>query len=90
MSTCDEGFQRSDPCIHTLPQVLKKDLDVTVSVNDLVIKSAALALRDTPRVVSRWNAATQSVQDGQGKVDISVAVSQDILFAEVACMMNIL
>ena len=48
-----------------------------MSVNDLVIKSAALALRDTPRVISRWNAATQSVQDGQGKVDISVAVSHD-------------
>ena len=48
---------------------------MTVSVNDLVIKSAALALRDTARVISRWNTATQSVQDGQGKVDISVAVS---------------
>eukprot|EP01036_Dinobryon_divergens_P029291 gene29291-38363_t len=58
-----------------LRKTLKKDLDVTVSVNDLVIKSAALALRDTPRVISRWNTATQSVQDGQGKVDISVAVA---------------
>jgi len=56
-------------------QQLKKQLDVAVSVNDLVIKSAALALRDVPRANARWNAAAGSVQSGEGKVDISVAVA---------------
>ena len=57
-----------------LRKTLKKDLDVAVSVNDIVIKSAALALRDTPRANARWNKAASTVQDGEGKVDISVAV----------------
>lgn len=56
-------------------QQLKKQLDVAVSVNDLVIKSAALALRDVPRANARWNAAAGAVQSGEGKVDISVAVA---------------
>lgn len=38
-----------------LRKSLKKDLDVNISVNDLVIKSAALALRDVPEVNAKWN-----------------------------------
>lgn len=45
-----------------LRQRFKKDLDVAVSVNDLVIKSAALALRDLPRANAKWSKATSTVQ----------------------------
>ena len=53
---------------------LKKDLGINVSVNDLVIKAAALALRDVPE-------ANSQLQGGSGRlrlvkrVDISVAVA---------------
>lgn len=58
-----------------LRKTLKADLDVNVSVNDLVIKSAALALRDVPQANAKWNPKTQSVDQGGGRVDISVAVA---------------
>ena len=32
-----------------------QDLGANVSVNDIVIKSAALALRDVPEANSKWN-----------------------------------
>lgn len=53
---------------------LKKSLDVNVSVNDLVIKAAAQALRDVQQANSKWNKATNSVTPGSA-VDISVAVA---------------
>lgn len=57
-----------------LRKTLKKDLDVNVSVNDLVIKSAALALRDWPQVNSKWSTKTNSVEPSAA-VDVSVAVA---------------
>jgi pyruvate dehydrogenase E2 component (dihydrolipoamide acetyltransferase) len=58
-----------------LRKTLKKDFAVNVSVNDLVIKAAALALRDVPQANAKWNSKTQSVDSGEGIVDISVAVA---------------
>ncbi len=59
-----------------LRKVLKRDLDLAVSVNDLVIKASALALRDFPQVNSRWNKASGSVDSSTAaQVDISVAVA---------------
>lgn len=50
-------------------------MDVNVSVNDLVIKSAALALRDVPEVNYKWDKASGSAKPSAGGVDISVAVA---------------
>lgn len=58
----------------SLRKNLKKDLDVSVSVNDVVIKCAALALRDMPDVNAKWNPKTNSIEDSKA-VDISVAVA---------------
>ena len=58
----------------SLRKNLKKDLDVAVSVNDVVIKCAALALRDMPEVNAKWNPKTNAVEDSKS-VDISVAVA---------------
>lgn len=58
-----------------LRKVFKKDFDVNVSVNDLVIKSAALALRDVPRVNAKWDKVTCSAGPSGGDIDISVAVA---------------
>ena len=49
-------------------------MNVNVSVNDLVIKSAALALRDVPEVNAKWNPSTGTAVAGES-VDISVAVA---------------
>ena len=57
-----------------LRKSIKKDFDITVSVNDLVIKSAALALRDVPEVNAKFNPKTGAVTPGSS-VDISVAVA---------------
>ena len=38
-------------------RALKKDYDVNVSVNDVVIKAAAMALRDVPECNGRWMAS---------------------------------
>jgi pyruvate dehydrogenase E2 component (dihydrolipoamide acetyltransferase) len=38
-----------------LRKTLKKDLGVNISVNDIVIKSVALALRDVNAVNNKWN-----------------------------------
>lgn len=56
---------------------LKKQFDSSVSVNDLVIKSAALALRDMPQVAAKWNRATGKVDATEGSAvgDIAVAVA---------------
>lgn len=57
-----------------LRKQLRKDMDVNVSVNDLIIKSAALALRDVPEANAKWNRLTNKIEMSQG-VDISVAVA---------------
>lgn len=57
-----------------LRQTLKKDFGVAVSVNDLVIKSAALALRDVPECNGRWS-ASEGFAELNPSVDISVAVA---------------
>jgi pyruvate dehydrogenase E2 component (dihydrolipoamide acetyltransferase) len=51
-----------------------KDVGVKVSVNDLVIVAAALALRDVPEANSFWNGASIEKND---TVDISVAVATE-------------
>ena len=51
---------------------LKADLGVTVSVNDLVIKAAALALRDVPEANAQW--AGDKIKTSSS-VDISIAVA---------------
>lgn len=62
-------------------KVLKKEFDINISVNDLIIKSAALALRDVPEANSRWDSAKQVVvapirsASGGAQIDISVAVA---------------
>ena len=62
-------------------KVLKKEFEINISVNDLIIKSAALALRDVPEANSRWDSAKQSVvapirsASGSAQIDISVAVA---------------
>ncbi len=53
---------------------LKSEMDINVSVNDMVIKSAALALRDVPEANGKWN-VTQKQQVKSASVDISVAVA---------------
>jgi 2-oxoacid dehydrogenases acyltransferase (catalytic domain) len=37
---------------------ITQDLGANVSVNDIVIKSAALALRDVPEANAKWNRKT--------------------------------
>lgn len=55
---------------------LKKTYDLNVSVNDLIIKAAAAALRDSPRVNSKWDAKLKAANEtGSASVDISVAVA---------------
>jgi len=57
-----------------LRKQLAANHDVKVSVNDLVIRSAALALRDVPEVNATYNAKTNTVSI-HDTVDISVAVA---------------
>mmetsp|Transcript_6201 Transcript_6201/g.5541 ORF Transcript_6201/g.5541 Transcript_6201/m.5541 type:complete len:329 (-) Transcript_6201:3679-4665(-) len=58
----------------SLRKSIKKDFDVNVSVNDLVIKSAALALRDVPEAFAKWNKNTLRAELSDS-IDISVAVA---------------
>lgn len=53
---------------------LAKDFSVNVSVNDAVIKAAALALRDVPEANARFDVARQSISRNSS-IDISVAVA---------------
>eukprot|EP01033_Poteriospumella_lacustris_P012584 gene12584-9001_t len=53
---------------------LAKDFNVNVSVNDAVIKAAALALRDVPEANARFDAARGAVQRSPS-IDVSVAVA---------------
>ena len=57
-----------------LRKQLATNHDVKVSVNDLVIRSAALALRDVPEVNATYDARTNPVST-HDTVDISVAVA---------------
>lgn len=58
----------------TLRKELKKDFDINISVNDVVIKAAALALRDVPEANARWDAQSGAPR-ANPQVDISVAVA---------------
>lgn len=51
---------------------LKKEHDVKVSVNDFIIRSAALALRDVPEANAMWTGGAR--RSGES-IDISVAVA---------------
>lgn len=53
---------------------LAKDFNVNISVNDAVIKAAALALRDVPEANARFDAARGAVQRSPS-IDVSVAVA---------------
>jgi pyruvate/2-oxoglutarate dehydrogenase complex dihydrolipoamide acyltransferase (E2) component len=57
-----------------LRQSLKKRYEVNVSVNDFVIKAAALALRDVPAVNAKWDSVKGAIVPSPA-VDISVAVA---------------
>ncbi len=57
-----------------LRKTLQKNHDIKVSVNDLIIRSSALALRDVPEVNASYNPKTQRVTT-QETIDISVAVA---------------
>lgn len=57
-----------------LRKTLQSKHDVKVSVNDLIIRSSALALRDVPEVNATYNPKTNAVSL-QGGIDISVAVA---------------
>ncbi|CAM9737406.1 unnamed protein product [Chrysoparadoxa australica] len=55
-----------------LRKKLATEADTKVSVNDLVIKSAALALRDVPEVNASWSPKGRKINDS---IDVSVAVA---------------
>jgi pyruvate dehydrogenase E2 component (dihydrolipoamide acetyltransferase) len=57
-------------------KTMKKEFEQNLSVNDLVIKSAALALRDVPEANAKWNKAANAIDASTCRnVDISVAVA---------------
>lgn len=59
-----------------LRSTMKKEYGQNLSVNDLVIKSAALALRDVPEANAKWNKAAGAIDASSCRsVDISVAVA---------------
>lgn len=60
-----------------LRKTLQKDFNINVSVNDIVIKAAALALRDVPEVNMKFDTATGRVvaSNFDNRVDISIAVA---------------
>jgi pyruvate dehydrogenase E2 component (dihydrolipoamide acetyltransferase) len=58
----------------SLRSKFKKEASVNVSVNDLVIKASALALRDVPECNGFWNPKTEQ-SELNPTIDISVAVA---------------
>ena len=58
--------------IMALRKSLKKEHDVKVSVNDFIIRSAALALRDVPEANAMWTGGARRAGES---IDISVAVA---------------
>jgi pyruvate dehydrogenase E2 component (dihydrolipoamide acetyltransferase) len=57
-----------------LRKVLASKHDVKVSVNDLIIRGAALALRDVPEANAQWSPGAAAALP-QSAVDVSVAVA---------------
>jgi pyruvate dehydrogenase complex dihydrolipoamide acetyltransferase long form len=58
---------------------LRKELagaGVKISLNDCVVRAAALALRASPRANARWDAQTQQIVP-QSSVDVAVAVATE-------------
>ena len=53
---------------------MKNYMDMNVSVNDIVIKAAALALRDVPAANAKWDPLQRTAVETP-TVDISVAVA---------------
>lgn len=53
-------------------KTLQKEHDIKVSVNDIIIKSAALALRDVPEANAMWSNGAKRTGES---VDVSVAVA---------------
>ena len=47
-----------------------------VSVNDFIVRAAALALEQVPEANSRWDAKTGEIQ-AAGSVDVAIAVATD-------------
>jgi pyruvate dehydrogenase E2 component (dihydrolipoamide acetyltransferase) len=60
--------------VMSLRKKLKKQYDINVSVNDFVIKAAALALRDVPEANAKYNVSAKSINTSPA-VDISIAVA---------------
>ena len=60
--------------ILSLRKSLAKNHDIKVSVNDLIIRCSAMALRDVPEVNASYNPKSHSVEC-QDSIDISVAVA---------------
>merc|ERR1740124_1792947 len=60
--------------ILALRKNLAKNHDVKISVNDLIIRSSALALRDVPEVNATFDPKTNQVSM-EDSIDISVAVA---------------
>ena len=64
----------STNCVMDNLLTLRKGLEVKVSVNDFIIKAAALTLRQVPEMNAVWSGKeTQLLKD----IDISVAVATD-------------
>jgi pyruvate dehydrogenase E2 component (dihydrolipoamide acetyltransferase) len=71
----DVSFPPSElDAVLALRKRLKKEYEVNVSVNDLIIRSAALALRDVPEANAIWD-GKQGAAVTNATVDISVAVA---------------
>lgn len=60
----------------SLRKQLKESLEVSVSVNDFVIKAVAVALERVPEANVFWDERTETIQSFPS-IDISVAVSTD-------------
>ena len=60
--------------IISLRKSLAKNHDIKVSVNDLIIRCSAMALRDVPEVNASYNPKSHSIER-QDSIDISVAVA---------------
>jgi pyruvate dehydrogenase E2 component (dihydrolipoamide acetyltransferase) len=58
----------------SLRKKLEKQHNVKVSVNDFILKSSALALRDVPQVNASFSEKTNSIQ-ANASVDVAVAVA---------------
>jgi len=64
----------STNCVMDNVLEMRKGLDVKVSVNDFIIKAAAMSLRQVPEMNAAWNGEEAQLLND---VDISVAVATD-------------